>query len=304
VVPGLPKRGVDDFAGPVFAARGERGGDGGAIRKGVTKMVDVPTMERVRDRQERATWTTAGPVITRMPDDEVLALEERAMASTGDASPLGLWAFATGTWIVGTIIGGAFGPPFATAARAGAAATARTAAVLPAAAAPIIPEHLIALVPVLLIFGGVAQFIAGLFSYRRASSLLATAFTCYGAFAVLAATAFLMIARGWLPINGSTLVLWGFLLESFGFISFALCLAALGTNAALIGMLGLVGIGFVLAGIPNLAGMTAGGWVVIGNIGGWFMVASAACAYFLGMAIMVNSSWKRSAIGFGGGRPC
>jgi hypothetical protein len=110
VVPGLPKRGVDDFAGPVFAARGERGGDGGAIRKGVMKMVDVPTMERVRDRQERATWTTAGPVITRMPDDEVLALEERAMASTGDASPLGLWAFATGTWIVGTIIGGAFGP--------------------------------------------------------------------------------------------------------------------------------------------------------------------------------------------------
>ena len=53
-------------------------------------MVDVPTVDRVRERQERATWTTAGPVITRMPDDEVLALEERAMASAGASSPLGL----------------------------------------------------------------------------------------------------------------------------------------------------------------------------------------------------------------------
>jgi succinate-acetate transporter protein len=227
-----------------------------------------------------------------MPDDEVLALEERAMASTGDSSPLGLWAFATGTWIIGTIIGGAFGPPFAGAAPAATAA-----------AAPLGAAHFMPIIPILLIFGGVAQFIAGLFSYRRASSLLSTAFTCYGAFAVLAATAFLMMAGGALPITGSSLVIWGFLLESFAFISLALCVAAVGTNLALILMLGLITIGFVLAGIPNLAGMTTGGWVVIGNIGGWFMVASAACAYFLGMAILVNSSWKRSAIGFGGGRP-
>lgn len=279
-------------------------------------MVDVPTVDRVRERQERATWTTAGPVITRMPDEEVLALEERAMASTGDSSPLGLWAFATGTWIVGTVIGGAFGAPFSGASGATAAsppvAAAATAAVqsvtgpVPAhlAMIPAGTTHFIAVVPILLIFGGVAQFIAGLFSYRRASSLLATAFTCYGAFAVLAATAFLLMSGGALPISGGSLVIWGFLLESFGFISFALCVAAIGTNLALVLMLGFIGIGFVLAGIPNLAGVTTGGWVIIGNIGGWFMVASAACAYYLGMAIIVNSSWKRSAIGFGGRRPC
>ncbi len=82
-------------------------------------------------RQERATWTTAGPVITRMPDEEVLALEERAMASTGNSSPLGLWAFATGTWILGTVIGGAFGAPFGGAA--GAAARPAVAAAATAA---------------------------------------------------------------------------------------------------------------------------------------------------------------------------
>ena len=233
-------------------------------------MVDVPTMERIRERQERATWTTAGPVITRMPDDEVLALEERAMASIGDPSPLGLWAFATGTWIAGTVIGGAFGHPFGDVVAAANAVHSVTGpapvqvGLIPA------PGHLMALVPILLIFGGVAQFIAGLFSYRRASSLMATAFTCYGAFAFLAATSFLLMARGTLPITGGSLVIWGFLLESFGFISFALCMAALGTNLALVGMLGAICIGFVLAGIPNLVGVTS--WRLGSHRGDWRLV--------------------------------
>ena len=81
-----------------------------------------------------------------MPDEEVLALEERAMATVGDPSPMGLWAFATGTWIIGTMIGGAFGAP--------AAATAQ------AAAGPAV-NIFTAVVPVLLFFSGIAQFIAG-----------------------------------------------------------------------------------------------------------------------------------------------
>ena len=84
--------------------------------------MDEVLVERNRERLERETWTRAGPVVTRMPDDEVFALEERAMATVGDPSPLGLWAFATGTWIIGTVIGGAFGAPAAATAQAGAAA--------------------------------------------------------------------------------------------------------------------------------------------------------------------------------------
>ena len=66
---------------------------------GVNEMNTV-VIEKNRERLERETWTKAGPVVTRMPDDEVLALEERTMATVGDPSPMGLWAFATGTWIV------------------------------------------------------------------------------------------------------------------------------------------------------------------------------------------------------------
>jgi succinate-acetate transporter protein len=252
-------------------------------------MNDV-VIDRTRERVERETWTRAGPIVTRLPDEELLALEERAMATIGDPSPMGLWAFATGIWIVGTVIGGAFGEPAAATAQAGAQA----------AASAFSPYF--AVVPVLLFFAGVAQFIAGLFAYRRASTLMATAFCCFGAFAVSSAFGFLLQARGILPspLGGSAQVLMGFLYESFGFISLALALAAMGVNATAALWLVTACIGFVLAGIPSLAEEHTGGWVVIGNIGGWFLVASAACAYYLGMASIVNSYSRRVVMRIGG----
>jgi succinate-acetate transporter protein len=102
------------------------------------------------------------------------------------------------------------------------------------------------------------------------------------------------------PMSGSDQILLGFLYESFGFIAFALTIAAMGMNTAAIGWLGLLFIGFVLAGIPNLAAAQNGGWVVVGNIGGWFMVASAAFAYYLGMALVVNSCSLRPVMRIGG----
>ena len=268
--------------------------------------MDEVVIEKNRDRLERETWTKAGPVVTRMPDDEVLALEERAMATVGDPSTMGLWAFATGTWIIGTVIGGAFGAPAAATAQAGGtAAAAAVAATVPGQLIPLgttVFSPFSAVVPVLLFFTGIAQFIAGLFAYRRASPLMATAFCCFGAFAVSAAFAFLMQAWGYLPtpMSGHAQVLLGFLYESFGFIAFALALAAMGINTATVGWLGTLCVGFALAGIPNLAAVQTGGWMVIGNIGGWFMVASAAFAYYLGMALIVNSSSRRVVMPIGG----
>ena len=159
-----------------------------------------------------------------------------------------------------------------------------------------------ALVPVLLFFTGFAQFIAGLIAYRRASPLMATAFCCFGAFAVSAAFTFLLQTWGLLPtpIGGSAQVLLGFLYESFGFIAFALALAAMGANSTTVLWLATLCIGFVLAGIPNLAEVQSGGWMVLGYIGGWFLVVSAFFAYYLGMALVVNSASRRPVMAIGG----
>jgi succinate-acetate transporter protein len=207
-----------------------------------------------------------------MREEEIVALEEQAAATMGDSTTLGLWGFATGTWIVGTVIAGVFPQNAAT-----------------------------GVAPVLLVFAGLAQFIAGLFAYRRANSLAATAFCCFGAFNVTVAMIYLLQARGILATTGDPIVLEGFLLESFGFIALALCLAALRANMALVAVLGTLAVGYALSGIPMLANAVGqDGWGVIGSIGGWFLVASAFFAYYTGMAMVVNSSWKRTVLPIGG----
>jgi succinate-acetate transporter protein len=228
-------------------------------------MANVTRLERI---EERAVWTKAGPVVSHMPDEEITALEEAASATVADPTSFGLWAFATGTWMLGTVFGAIF-PPTGYAA----------------------------VIPSVLVFAGVAQFIAGLFAFRRADTFSATFFCCFGSFNAAAALGYLLEARGIIAATASDAhVLAGFFLESFAFIALALALAAMRRNLAWLAVLGLVFIGYACAGLPFLANTTSGGWEVIGNIGGWFLVASAFCAYYAGMATVVNSTWKATVL--------
>jgi uncharacterized protein len=214
-------------------------------------------------------WTKSGPVVSRLSGEEIESLEDRAAATVADPSPLGLWGVATGTWVIGTVLAGVF---------------------------PV--SALMATIPVLTVFAGLAQFVAGLFAFRRANVLAATAFCSFGSFNVLTALFLALQARGVLATTGDPMVLQGFVLVSFGFIALALTIAALSTNAALVITLGLLGIGYTLSGVPNLTG--AGSKSLIAELGGWFLVGSAFFAYYTGMALVVNSSWHRTVLPIGG----
>jgi succinate-acetate transporter protein len=220
--------------------------------------------------EKRHAWTKAGPVVSHLEDEEISMLEERAAATIGDPQPLGLFAFATATWMLGTVIGGA--EPNAT---------------------------FIATVPVLFMFGGIVQFIAGLYAWRRANVLAATFFCAFAAFNATTAMFFLMQRFGWIETTGSPVLMQGYLLESFGFIAFALAVASMRANLGWLVTLSLLCVGYFLAGIPNLAG-GGGGWAVVGEIGGWFLVASAAAAAYTGLAYVVNSVWNRTVVPIGG----
>jgi len=222
--------------------------------------------------QKRERWTKSGPVVSHLDETEISNLEERAIATIGDPSTLGLWGFATGTWMAGTIIGGAF------------------------------PHSSItAVVPVLIVFAGIVQFIAGLFAYRRANVLAATAFCAFGAFNVTEGFFLALQSANTVAAIGAPLILNGFLFESFAFIAAALALAAARTNVAMVCVLGTLAVGYCLSGIPDLIGSAnAGGFGIVGNIGGWFLVASAACAYYTGAAFVINSAWNRTALPIGG----
>jgi uncharacterized protein len=214
-------------------------------------------------------WTKSGPVVSRLSGEEIESLEDRAAATVADPSPLGLWGVATGTWVIGTVLAGVF---------------------------PV--SALMATIPVLTVFAGLAQFVAGLFAFRRANVLAATAFCSFGSFNVLTALFLALQARGVLATTGDPMVLQGFVLVSFGFIALALTIAALSTNAALVITLGLLGIGYTLSGVPDLTG--AGSKSLIAELGGWFLVGSAFFAYYTGMALVVNSSWHRTVLPIGG----
>src|ERR1700739_4091257 len=152
-------------------------------------------MAQVTNLLRRENWTKSGPVVTHLPDEEIELLEERTAATVADPTPLGLWSFATGTWVVGTVLAGVF---------------------------PV--SALTATIPVLVVFAGLAQFIAGLIAYRRANVLAATAFCSFGSFNLLTAALLAMQARGIVSTSGDPMVLQGFVLISFGFIAFALTL--------------------------------------------------------------------------------
>jgi succinate-acetate transporter protein len=226
-------------------------------------------MTQITQLLKHENWTKAGPVVSRLPEEEIESLEDRAVATVADPAPLGLWGFATGTWVVGTVLAGVF---------------------------PV--SALTATIPVLVVFAGLAQFIAGLFAFRRANMLAATAFCSFGAFNVLTGMFFAMQARGILQATGDPMVLQGFILVSFGFIALALTIAALPTNAGLVITLGLLAVGYTLSGIPHLTG--AGSKSLIAELGGWFLVGSAFFAYYTGMALVVNSSWHRTVLPIGG----
>jgi uncharacterized protein len=221
---------------------------------------------------KRQSWTKGGPVLSHLSEHEISELEERSIATIADPTPLGMWGLATGTWMAGVIVAGFF------------------------------PENaMAATIPVLLVFAGLVQFLAGLYAFRRTNVLAATAFCCFGSFNVTAAICFALQNRGVLPTTGETPVFFGFLLESFAFMAFSLTIAALPTNAAVVLVLGTLAIGYALSGIPYLADSVGHtGWAVVQGIGGWFLVASAFFAYYTGAAIVVNSVWNRTVLPLGG----
>jgi uncharacterized protein len=226
--------------------------------------MEVPMAEMTTLRQRHESWTKAGPVVSQLDETEIAALEERATATVGDPGPLGLWAFATGTWIIGVVV-----------------------ALFPSSAQA-------DLLPIFAMFSGVAQFIAGLFAYRRANVLAATFFCSFGAFFAVIATTLWLRLNGTLMADANSAAILGYFYESFAFIALALGLASIRLNFAMVALFLCLCVGLALAGIPQWAGNPAEpGWYTISAIGGWFLFASGIIAAYVGAAVIVNSTFRR-----------
>lgn len=214
-------------------------------------------------------WTEAGPVSSSGPDAAIIGLSQSLSARWADSAPLSYFGFATATWIMATVAVGAFKPV----------------------------DFLLA-APVLLVFGGVAQFIGGLLSLARGRALLGVEFCTFGTLNTVAAVVFLLVGNGTLADQpGNATVVFGCVLESYGAIAAMLTLAGLRTNLVAIAVLVTRAAGYLLAGLPFLVGQIGiGAWGIAGHAGAGFLFASALFAAYAGSARLVNSSWGREVL--------
>jgi uncharacterized protein len=142
-----------------------------------------------------------------------------------------------------------------------------------------------------LAYGGIAQFVAGIWEFRTGNTFGAVAFCSYGAFWI--SFYFIVHAVGSLPatevFSGLGLYLW-----MWGIFTTYMFLASLRTTGAVALVLLLLAVTFILLGIGNsaLAGTTS----VTNNtikIGGYVGLATAVAAWYASFAVVLNSTFGR-----------
>ena len=223
-------------------------------------------MQSTINRPVHEVWTKAGPIETVSTDNgELRRLEEAHQVQLGEPAPMGLFGFAVGTLIVGFVISG----------------------LTPMTALP-------AVIPSLLVFAGLGQFIAGLFSFAKGNTFAATTMCSFGANNVLVASFIWMQSLGLIPKTYDTGFLLGVGLCCFGYISLALMLAATRLNMAFVLTLAALIPGYALTGIHYF-----GAPAVIGHIGGGFLLLAALLAFYTAAALVVNSTHERKIIPLG-----
>lgn len=211
-------------------------------------------------------WTNAGSVRGVLPDES--AVTARNMAVTADPQPLGLVGFAAATFTVSTVLAGWFGP-----------------------------EGLVAAIPVLIVFGGIAQFLAGMWSYARGNVLGTVAFGSFGAFNVSFGILLWMNQVHFLGLSllqGDTNIslVAGVFVLMFAVIAGFLAYAALADNMLIAAVLGFLALAYLADG----AALWIGGHNIVGAIGGYAGLVSSILAFYAAAAIVVNSVRGRAAL--------
>lgn len=187
-------------------------------------------------------------------------------------SILGLFGFAGATFIVAAHLAGWYGDANA-------------------------PQFLF---PFAAAFGGLAQFVAGMWAYRARDGIATAMHGMWGAFWIAFGILFLLVATGALTLEGESAF------DSFGYWFFALAvitalgaLAAVFENVALTVVLTVLAVGAGLLGVGYNVGdpPTAGeGWI---SAAGWVLIGSAIAATYTAAAMMLEGAAGRVILPLG-----
>jgi uncharacterized protein len=203
--------------------------------------------------------TTRAPV-DLSPPVQIPATPDSAAPAIADPGPLGLGAFAMTTFVLSV-----FNTNIPS---AGLAAT---------------------FLPFALFYGGIAQFFAGMWEFRKNNTFGALAFSSYGAFWLALAAYIKFVAPG-LPAAQAHQATGVFLLAWTIFTAYML-LASMKTTWALVAVFVMLFATFIL-----LTWAEFGEQTTVAKVAGWTGIVTAVLAWYHSAAGVTNSTWGRTIL--------
>lgn len=141
------------------------------------------------------------------------------------------------------------------------------------------------LFPFAAVFGGLAQFIAGIWGYRARDAIATAMHGMWGAFWIAYGLLWAFSAAGALKLPGTEFTEFGYWFIVLGTITLCGALAALFENLGIFSVLGTLAAGSGLAAVYFLTGIHA--WEVAA---GWVLLVSSWLATYTAFAMMLESA--------------
>ena len=150
------------------------------------------------------------------------------------------------------------------------------------------------LAPFAFFFGGLAQFLAGMWAYRARDGLATAMHGMWGAFWMGWSVLVLLIATGALPPSYPFEIAFGYWFVGLAAVTLVGAVVATTENIALAFVLHTLWIGAALLAIGLL--LTTPIWE---TIAGWFLIVSALAAWYTGSALLVEGVLGRAVLPVG-----
>lgn len=153
------------------------------------------------------------------------------------------------------------------------------------------------LLPFVAVFAGLAQFLAGMWSYKSRDVVGTALHGVWGAFLMGYGLFYYLAARAFLVPPTGAFVELGFWFVALAAISWVITVASSSRHAALVLTIGVLSLSATLAAIGYLSGVG-----IVVAVAGWVMLVGGIISWYTGGALLLNSSLNRSVLSVGRSR--